>query len=252
MPTVDTLAHLDADWAENFGCSVADLHRPGITLLRNAGDFAQYRGAYLLRWGGTCVFTVPEPFYAATEVAVASRKVDDIFNRDFLAAHFGASAERIIGPTFRGCCDGGDFHPVGPRGTRLLTREDDPALLRLCDAAGEEAWEHSSIVPERPSNFGCFVEGELVSAGTLVAPSPRLRNVGILTHPAYRRQGYGRAVVSCMTAHALAEGAVGHYQTLMANSGSKAIALSLGYVQYATALAVRLKLPSIQNGSACR
>lgn len=245
MPTADTLAHLDADWAENFGCSVADLHRPGLTLLRNAGDFAEYRGAYLLRWGEACVFTVPDPFYAETEHAIAGRTIDDIFDQAFLAAHFGASAERIIGPTFRSCCDGGDFQPVETRGTRLLAREDVPALLRLRDAAGEEAWEHSSIVADRPPNFGCFVEGELVTAGTLVAASDRLRNVGILTHPAHRRQGYGRAVVSFMTARALAEGGIGHYQTLMANSGSKAIALSLGYVQYATAFAVRLKLPAM-------
>lgn len=245
MPTAETLAHLDADWAENFGCAVAVLHRPGVILLRNAGDFAQYRSAYLLLWGETCVVTVPEPFFAAAEAAVVGRTIADIFNRDFVAAHFGASAQRIIGPTFRSCCDGGDFRPAETRGTRLLTREGDPALLRLRDAVGEEAWEHGGIDVERSPSFGCFAEGELVAAGTLVAGSPRLRNVGILTHPAYRRQGYGRAVVSFMTAHALAEGGIGHYQTLMANSGSKAIALSLGYVQYATAFAVRLKLPAM-------
>ncbi|HEX6796532.1 MAG TPA: GNAT family N-acetyltransferase [Ktedonobacterales bacterium] len=244
MPTADTLAHLGADWAENFGCSVADLHRPGITQLRNAGDFAEYRGAYLLRWDEACVFTVPEPFYAATAAAITGRTIDEVFDRDFLTAHFGANAERFIGPTFRSCCDSGDFRPAETRGTRLLTREDDPALLRLRDAAGEEAWEHSSIVPDRPPNFGSFVDGELVCAGMLRTASSRLRNVGILTHPAYRRQGYGRAVVSFMTAYAVAEGGIGHYQTLMANTGSKAIALSLGYVQYATAYAVRLMLPA--------
>ena len=243
MPAVDTLAHLDVHWAENFGCAVADLHRPGVTLLRNAGDFAEYRGAYLLRWGQACVFTVPDLFCAATAAAFAGRTIDGIFDHDFLAAHFGRAVERIIGPTFRGCCDGGDFRPVETRGTRLLTREDDPALLRLRDAVGEEAWEHSSIDVEHSPNFGCFVDGQLASAGTLVAAGARLRNVGILTHPVYRRQGYGRAVVSFMTAHALAEGGIGHYQTLMANTGSTAIALSLGYAQYATAFAVRLMLP---------
>lgn len=245
MPTADTVAHLDADWAENFGCSVAELHRPGVTLLRNAGDFATYRGAYLLRWGQACVFTVPEPFYAAAAAAIARKTIDEVFDGEFLAAHFGAAVERIIGPTFRGCCDAGDFRPAeDTRGTRLLAHADDAALLRLRGAVGEDAWGDSGIDVERPPNFGCFVEGELASAGMLLAASPRLRNVGILTHPAYRRRGYGRAVVSFMTAHALAEGGIGHYQTLMANTGSKAIALSLGYAQYATAFAVRLTLPA--------
>ena len=245
MPTADTLAYLDAYWAESFGCSKAELRRPGVTLLRNAGDFAEYRGAYLLRWGASCVFTVPAPCSTPAEAAVAGRSVDATFDREFLVAHFGAAVERIIGPTFRGCCDASDFHPDDPRGTRLLTREEVPALLRLREAAGEEAWEHSSIIPGRPPIFGCFADGELVAAGTLVAAGRRLRNVGILTHPARRRQGYGRAVVAFMTAHAIAEGGIGHYQTLIANTGSKAIALSLGYVQYATAYAVRLTPPSI-------
>lgn len=47
-----------------------------------------------------------------------------------------------------------------------------------------------------------------------------------------------------MTAHALAEGGIGHYQTLMANTGPRAIARPLGFVQYATAFAVRLMLPA--------
>ncbi len=244
MPVESTLAHLDAHWAESFGCSEADLHRPSVTLLRNAGEFADYRGAYLLRWGETCMFTVPDPFYAATGQAIAGKGIAEVFDHAFLAAHFGDAVERIIGPTFRGCCDASDFRPADPRGTRMLMRADDPALLRLREAAGEEAWAHSSLVLERPPIFGCFVDGKLAAAGTLIAAGSRLRNVGILTHPAYRRHGYGRAVVSCMTAHALAEGGIGHYQTLMANTGSCAIALSLGYVQYATAYAVRLDLPS--------
>ncbi len=69
-----------------------------------------------------------------------------------------------------------------------------------------------------------------------------LRNIGIVTHPRYRRQGYGRAVVSAMAAYTLAGGAIPHYQTVLANAGSLAIARSLGFVQYATAFAVRLKM----------
>lgn len=245
MPAAGTLSHLDTHWAESFGCSIADLHRPGVTLLRNAGDFADYHGAYLLRWGETCMFTVPDPFYVATERAIAGKGAEEVFDPAFLAAHFGPAVERIIGLTFRGCCDASDFRPAGPRDTRLLTRADDAALLGLREAVGEEAWAHSSIVLDRPPNFGCFAGGELAAAGTLIAAGPRLRNVGILTHPAYRRQGYGRAVVSFMTAHALAEGGIGHYQTLMANTGSRAIALALGYVQYATANAVRLRLSTV-------
>jgi GNAT superfamily N-acetyltransferase len=241
MPTPATVTHLDEDWAANFGCSSADLHRPGVTLLRNGGDFASYAGAYLLRWGEACMFTVPAPFVDKVAERISGLAPNVIFDRSFLAALFGDAVDRIIGPAFRSVADGTDFQPVVPRGTRLLGPDDDAALHRLAEAAGEEAWEHSGIHVDRPPNFGCYMRGDLTSAGMLLAASKRLRNVGILTHPAYRGQGYGRAVVSFMTAYALERGGIGHYQTLLANTPSVAIARSLGYQQYATALAVRLK-----------
>jgi GNAT superfamily N-acetyltransferase len=241
MSTPDTFAHLDEDWAANFGCSVADLHRPGVTVLRNGGDFATYAGAYLLRWGGACVFTAPDTFAGRVAERTRGLSPDEVFDRSFLAALFGDAVDRIIGPAFRSVADSTDFRPVDPRATRLLGPDDDAALHRLAEAVGDEAWEPSGIHFDRPPNFGCDVNGELVSAGMLLAAGERLRNVGIVTHPAYCGQGYGRAVVSFMTAYALDTGDIGHYQTLLANAPSIAIARSLGYQQYATALAVRLK-----------
>jgi predicted GNAT family acetyltransferase len=65
--------------------------------------------------------------------------------------------------------------------------------------------------------------------------------VGVVTLPAWRGRGAGLAVVSALTAHCLAHGAVLHYQTLRANLPSIAIARRLGYEDVATALAIRLR-----------
>lgn len=244
MPTATTIEHLDTHWAVNFDCERDALHRPGVTLLRNGGDYATYHGAYLLRWGETCVFTVPAPFYERAVAGITGRSADEVFDPGFLARLFGDAIDRIIGPAFRGCCDASDFRPVDAPGARLLAPEDEPALRALAAACGDEAWEYSGITFDRPPNFGYVVAGGLVAAGMLRTLSEGLRHVGIATHPHQRRRGYGRALVSYMTAYALAEGGIGHYQTLMSNTPSKAIALSLGYQQYATGLAVRLRLPS--------
>jgi predicted GNAT family acetyltransferase len=67
-----------------------------------------------------------------------------------------------------------------------------------------------------------------------------MRSVGVVTLPAWRGAGAGRAVVSALTAEWLRRGAILHYQTLRANLASVAIARALGYVDMATALAVRL------------
>jgi RimJ/RimL family protein N-acetyltransferase len=71
----------------------------------------------------------------------------------------------------------------------------------------------------------------------LAAP---LLHIGIITHPAYRRQGHGRAVVSAISAYGLGVGLVPRYQALAANIPSVAIARALGFTHYATTLAVRL------------
>jgi len=70
-------------------------------------------------------------------------------------------------------------------------------------------------------------------------------SIGVVTHPAYRGRGYGRAVVSAATAQALEAGFIVLYQTLLANAPSANapsvdLATGLGYQPYATHLAVRL------------
>jgi GNAT superfamily N-acetyltransferase len=64
--------------------------------------------------------------------------------------------------------------------------------------------------------------------------------IGVVTHPAYRGHGYGRAVVSAATGQGLEAGFIVLYQTLLANAPSVALATGLGYQPYATHLAVRL------------
>jgi GNAT superfamily N-acetyltransferase len=243
MPTRQTLAYVETFWVERLGCSAQDLHRPGVTLLPNGGNLAAYRGAFLLRWDAACIFTVPASLLAPTAAAMHGRPIDHVFDAAFLADLFAAHLDRVVGPAFQGCADASDFRPVKERGTRVLALEEDTALERLAVGCGPEAWEHSAIArgqQQQQPIFGCFAGTELVAAGTLQAWGPHLRSVGIVTHPAYRGRGYGRAVVATMTAYALDGGYIPQYQTLMRNTGSLGIAHALGYQQYATTIAVRL------------
>jgi RimJ/RimL family protein N-acetyltransferase len=121
-----------------------------------------------------------------------------------------------------------------------LTDQDLPALRQLAAAAGPTAWAHSGIDPARPPVFGCYAGRTLAAAGMLEPWGARLRHVGILTHPAYRGRGDGKAVVSAMTAHGLAAGVVVQYRTLAGNVASVAIAHALGFRRFGQTLAVRL------------
>ncbi len=87
--------------------------------------------------------------------------------------------------------------------------------------------------------FGCFHGPLLVAAGTCRSGDEGVLDIGILTHPVYRGHGYGRAVVSAMTAYGLAHGRVMRYRTLQANVPSLRIARALGYQEYGLTIAVR-------------
>ena len=91
--------------------------------------------------------------------------------------------------------------------------------------------------------FGCFAGDRLAAAGMLERWGDRLLHVGIVTHPGHRGRGYGKAVVSAMSAHGLAAGGVMQYRTLQANLPSVGIARALGFQRFALTLAVRLTQP---------
>jgi predicted GNAT family acetyltransferase len=65
--------------------------------------------------------------------------------------------------------------------------------------------------------------------------------MAVITHPQHRGHGYGRAVVSRLTEEALHQGLGPQYRTLEANAPAMAIAHTLGFMHYATTVAVRLK-----------
>jgi GNAT superfamily N-acetyltransferase len=85
-----------------------------------------------------------------------------------------------------------------------------------------------------------MADGRLVAAGTLAPWREGFWHVGIVTHPGYRGRGYGRAVVSAISRYGFGRGCLLHYQTLLANAPSVAIARLLGYRQHARTLAIRL------------
>src|SRR5262249_28223021 len=66
-------------------------------------------------------------------------------------------------------------------------------------------------------------------------------------HPGFRGRGCGTAVVSAVVEQGLREGRLLLYQTLEANRSAVQIALKLGYQQYGSHVAVRLKSETPSN-----
>jgi GNAT superfamily N-acetyltransferase len=241
MLTPVTLAAIDEYWAAELGLPPGLLREPGVHVVALSGGMRDYRGAYLLRRESSVIVAVAAQRVEWARQAVQGCSPATVFDPVFLAGLFGSTVERIIGPAYQGFVDAATFRPVDGRATRSLTGADTPALQRLRAACDAIEWEHSAVKSDHlASVFACFVGGALAAAGILMRGRDRIGSLGIITHPAHRGQGYGRAVVSAMTAYALDTGLIPRYQTLLANAQSVGIARSLGFVAYGATLAVRL------------
>jgi GNAT superfamily N-acetyltransferase len=243
MTTTASLQAVVEFWAAHLGCSLDQLAQPSTSVVPNGPDLASFRGATVMLRPPACVLAVPADWYDPVARSIGHRPPVEVFDPHLLRQLFGAAVDQVIGPAWLGYADASDLRPAPTMGTRLLTDQDLPELQRLAAACGPVAWEHSGIDPARPPVFGCFAGEVLAAAGMLERWGDRLLQVGIVTHPGYRGRGYGKAVVSAMTAHGLAAGGVVQYRTLQANFPSVGIARALGFRRFAHTLAVRLTPP---------
>src|SRR5262245_38434612 len=214
--------------------------RPGVQVVAHH-QLADYHGVWLFRHHASLCLSVPSDSVQTVQTAVRAHTAESLFSETAIRALLGSRIERIIGPTYQGYVERGQFRSASP-GVRALSGADQAALQQLADACEIDAWEHSGITFDEPHVFGCFVDDCLVAAARYRPAWEETAHIGVVTHPAYRGHGYGRAVVSAATANGLEAGFIVLYQTLLNNAPSVALATGLGYQPYATHLAMRLIL----------
>jgi GNAT superfamily N-acetyltransferase len=201
---------------------------------------SDYRGVYVWQMEQAIVISTPAAVESQTRAAVAGHSAVTLLDAAFWRGALGERVERVVGPSYQGFVDAGAFRRTPTRGARPLTPADGPALERFIAACPPGDWDDSAISRGDPLIFGLELAGSLIALAS--APEDgALRSVGVVTLPAARGMGAGRAVVGALTADAVAGGAILRYQTLRGNHASVAIARALGYEDVATALAIRLK-----------
>ncbi len=126
-------------------------------------------------------------------------------------------------------------NPVG----RLLTHHDTGAVGNLCRACAGSEWEHGGSRVERSPSFGVFVGDELVSLAGYEVLGGRIAHIAVITRPAFRSRGFGRAAVSEIARLAHAKDLIPQYQTLGSNAAAIQVARSLGFEHYATSISIR-------------
>ncbi len=219
----------------------------GVTVKAHGASFAGYAGVYTWVMAERAVVSAPPDLVEDVRRAVEGQAPSALVSAPFWRATLVERIERIVGPSYQGFLDAGAFRPAETQGARLLTAADRPALERFAAACPPDAWNDSAITFDHDPIVGLERDGKLIALasapldGSVDDGQWEMRSVGVVTAPAWRGIGAGRGVVSALTADCLRRGAVLHYQTLRANAPSVAIARVLGYVDAATAFAIRLR-----------
>jgi GNAT superfamily N-acetyltransferase len=114
---------------------------------------------------------------------------------------------------------------------RQLFEDDKDALDALKSACTpqdvDEGWVH--VTDELC--YGAFDGDKMVACATMFEWRG-FADPGVLVHPAYRRRGLGKAVVSAICQWVLDHGRVMNYRCVSTNIGSAEVARSLGFTQY--------------------
>ncbi|HEU0026711.1 MAG TPA: GNAT family N-acetyltransferase [Ktedonobacterales bacterium] len=246
MLTSQTWRRIYGHLSARLGCPAETLRAPGLRVMAHGPWLAGYQGVYVWRMEtdgaqASVTASTPEALVDEAQAALAGVGQEAALDSAFWLGALGPRVDLIVGPSYQGYLDGDVFHPAPPDSARALAVDERPALERLARACPAEEWEHSDIQPDHDPIFVVSGEdGALQAAASLTRDGAGLVSVGVITHPAARGRGHGRAVVSAATTWALARGETVHYQTLRANTPSVAIARALGYQDVASALAIRL------------
>jgi GNAT superfamily N-acetyltransferase len=132
-------------------------------------------------------------------------------------------------------------------GCRRMTEQDVEAYIAL----KQSMWAELDADCERNDirrniadgiAYGVFQAAQMVSASSaprVAHMNDRVEEVGVDTHPDYRRRGYGASVVSHMTEAILGLGRTPVYRTGADNVASRRLVESCGYIKFADSVVFR-------------
>jgi RimJ/RimL family protein N-acetyltransferase len=219
-----------------YGISADRIAQPGTTL-RPVGPDEWDDWLELNPIGaGVGIKVLDEMLDSVIAVRAAHPPDHTLTGADFVAA-WGADTTRI-GHMLVYMLDRAVFRRFVPdrRYTvRALTQADAAAFAAFQARCSEHDLNESDISVDQETPYG-VLDGSRIVAGASTFMWDGLVDVGVLTDPDYRGQGLGKAVVSAVCAHIVANADEPHimcYRHAPNNLASQGIARSLGFSFYA-------------------
>ncbi len=221
------------NWTSHFGRSVETVKQNGTTLLPESkydGDkiivlwnigkhtFVEFDPAYFFRLD-TMLKKLPANISITGEHIQEAWKDETILARDIGLTYFLFPSDLT------------DYTPPQSFSLRQLTEADTVAMSILHKANTPEDVDEAYVEVSHQVAFGCFLDELLVAAASGYERTGFL-DIGVLTHPEFRKKGLGKSVVGALCDWSNQHNTIAQYRHNIINTGSQKVALSLNFRMY--------------------
>jgi RimJ/RimL family protein N-acetyltransferase len=227
----ELIERINQTWCDHFKLPIEIASKAGTTISKNENRDAD---SFLILWpvGQHIVLEIAPAVEEAVQKVLSQIEPDTpVTLDDFKRAWCDVETSGM--PMY--AMDAAEFRPfyVSPPYTlRQLTTEDQPAFDAFLAQCSEEDKDEGDVSIEHMIAFGIF-DGERIAAAGSVFIWRGFIDIGILTDPAYRKKGFGKALVSACTEYYLSGDKVVGYRHDSKNVGSRGIAQALNFTPYA-------------------
>lgn len=236
-------------WAAYWGCDPPRFNEPGVTL-RTRRNQSGSNGIHIWTLHKHAFVECDPSHEAQLRAALASRAgiVEPASARTISAAWPAEEIDALtVGLIFHLFPeDLPERHLPGGFALRRLTGADEEQLRRLEESTSPEEVSEAFVALDHEMACGVFQlrgQGEvpvLVAAASAYEHSGFV-DPGVLTHPDYRRRGFGSAALHALCQWAIRQERVLQYRCNQENAASRRLALRLGFTQFSTQESIWLK-----------
>jgi len=221
------------NWTYHFGYPIETAQQTGTTLLPES----KYEGDKIIAlwYIGKHTFVQLDPaFHSQLDELVKNLPANTSLTGEHIQKAWddGAILSRDIGLNYYLFPqDLPDYIPPPPFTLRQLTEADAGVMSALHDANTPEDVDEGYVEVTHQIAFGCFLDGQLVSASSGYERTGFM-DIGVLTHPDFRKKGLGKAVVGALCDWSNQHNVIAQYRHNILNAGSQNVAESLNFKLY--------------------
>ncbi len=230
------------NWTGYFGCPVETAQQSGTTLIPES----KYDGDKIIAlwYIGKHTFVQLDPAYfpqleklvkeLPVNTSLAGNHIEAAWSKDAISSR-DAGLLHYLFPQ-----DLPSYLPAEPFRLRQLSEADADAMSALHAANTPEDVDEGYVEVTHQVAFGCFSGEQLVAAASGYERTGFL-DIGVLTHPEFRKKGLGKSAVGALCDWAAQNNMIAQYRHNVLNTSSQNVARSLNFQMYFKSEGVSLR-----------